>query len=79
MFYEPHSLAYRRPGRVAGTAHFRHPNTTAQLAFLDGHAAARIPPPTETTWTLIANAPVANPDTTDGPDSLYGFPTWTSY
>ena len=79
VFYEPHSLAYRRPGRVAGTTHFRHANTTAQLSYLDGHAAAITPPPTETRWDTIAGHPVVNPDTTDGPDSVYGFATWTAY
>ncbi len=78
-FYEPHSLAYRRPGRVAGTGHFRHPNTTANLAYLDGHAAASPPPPGETPWTRIADAPVVNLDVTDGPDSRYGFSTWTAF
>lgn len=78
-FYEPHSLAYRRPGKVAGTGHYRHANTTANLAHLDGHATAQTPPPTETRWPTVANAPVANLDTTDGPGSIYGFDTWTAF
>jgi prepilin-type N-terminal cleavage/methylation domain-containing protein/prepilin-type processing-associated H-X9-DG protein len=78
VFYEPHSVAYRRPGKVAGTGHYRHANTTANLAYLDAHAAAITPPPTETVWTQIADAPAANLDTTDGPGSAYGFDTWTA-
>jgi len=76
-FYEPHSVAYRKPGFVAGSAHFRHANTTANLAYLDGHAAAILPPATETVWTVIDGGPVANLDTADGPGTAYGFNTWT--
>ena len=43
-FYEPHEVAYRKAGRVAGAAHFRHANTTANVVALDGHAAAQTPP-----------------------------------
>ncbi len=78
-FYEPHSMAYRKLGRVSGVAHFRHANTTANIAWLDGHAAASTPPPSETVWDTIANAPAANLDTRDGLESAYGFKTWTSY
>lgn len=78
-FFEPHSLAYRKPGLVAGTAHYRHANTTANLAYLDGHASAIPPPPTETVWTTIGQAPVVNLDVADGPDTAYGFSTWTSF
>ncbi len=77
VFYEPHSVAYRKPGFVAGAAHFRHAHTTANLAYLDGHAAAVQPPETETVWTTIADAPVANLDIADGPGTAYGFNTWT--
>jgi len=78
-FYEPHSMAYRKVGRLAGTAHFRHANTTANAAWLDGHVNAVKPPPSETVWDHIADAPTANLDAADGPGTAYGFPTWTSY
>ncbi|MBB6430114.1 type II secretion system protein [Algisphaera agarilytica] len=78
-FYEPHSMAYRKTGFVAGTTHFRHPNTTANLVYLDGHASSIQPPPTENVWTTIGETPVANPDTGDGEGTIYGFPTWTSF
>lgn len=76
QFYEPHSVSYRRPGLVTGAGHFRH-DRRANLAYLDGHAAALAPPEGETVWLEIAGAPVVNVDTTDGPGSRYGFVTWT--
>ncbi|MFN3166533.1 MAG: type II secretion system protein [Phycisphaeraceae bacterium] len=75
-FYEPHTVAYRRPGRVAGTAHFRH-EQRANTAYLDGHAQALDLPDRETIWRTIADAPLANLDTTDGEGTRYGFKTWT--
>ncbi|MEM9753243.1 MAG: prepilin-type N-terminal cleavage/methylation domain-containing protein [Planctomycetota bacterium] len=78
-FYEPHEVAYRRPGRVSGAAHFRHANTTANVSYLDGHAAAVRPPQLEIIWTEIAGAPVVNLDIADGEGTAYGFPTWTSF
>ncbi len=76
-FYEPHSVAYRRPGKVAGAGHYRHADDTAQLSYLDTHAVARRPPPGEMVWTTIAGRPVANLDKADGPGTVYGFRTWT--
>ena len=76
-FYEPHSLAFRRPGKLAGTGHFRHPGETLNAAWLDGHAAARERPDATPVWETIADAPAANLDVDDGPDSVYGFRTWT--
>ena len=76
-FYEPHSLAYRRPGKIAGTAHFRH-DQRANTAYLDGHAQAIDVPEGQTIWQTIANAPLANLDTSDGNNTRYGFKTWTS-
>ena len=75
-FYEPHTVSYRRPGKTTGAGHFRHQNR-ANLAYLDGHAAPLAPPPGETVWLTIAGDPVVNVDTDDGPDSRYGFVTWT--
>ncbi len=75
-FYEPHTVAYRRPGRVDGTAHHRH-DGSANVSYLDGHAAAQPPPPGETVWATIAGAPLTNLDVGDGPGSIYGFMTWT--
>jgi len=77
-FFEPHSLAYRRPGKISGTAHYRHAQDRANVAWLDGHAAATEPPDTETVWDTIAESPVANLDIADGPGTAYGFPTWTA-
>lgn len=76
-FYEPHMVAYRRPGKIDGTAHHRH-DGRANVSFADGHAAAQPPPPTETVWEVLADAPLTNLDTSDGPDSIYGFDTWTA-
>lgn len=75
-FFEPHSIGYRRPGMVDGTAHYRHAEK-ANAAFLDGHANTLDPPTGETVWQIIQNAPLANLDTSDGPGSRYGFDTWT--
>ncbi|MFK7790407.1 MAG: prepilin-type N-terminal cleavage/methylation domain-containing protein [Phycisphaeraceae bacterium] len=75
-FYEPHTVSYRRPGKTTGAAHYRH-SDKANTAFLDGHAEALSVPEGETIWTTIANAPVANLDTSDGTGSRYGFDTWT--
>ena len=76
QFYEPHSVSYRRQGKTSGAGHFRHTGR-ANVAYLDGHAAALAPPPSETFWLSIAGSDVVNLDTTDGPDSRYGFVTWT--
>ena len=75
-FYEPHSVSYRRPGLNTGAAHYRH-SDKANLAYLDGHAEALSVPQGEIVWTSIADAPVANLDTSDGPGTRYGFDTWT--
>ncbi|MEO0475588.1 MAG: prepilin-type N-terminal cleavage/methylation domain-containing protein [Planctomycetota bacterium] len=75
-FYEPHTVSYRRPGKTTGAGHFRH-NERANTAYLDGHAEALEAPEGETVWTTIADAPVANLDTDDGPGTRYGFDTWT--
>lgn len=75
-FYEPHSVAYRKPGSTSGAAHFRHADR-ANAAFFDGHAQALAKPDNEPVYDTIADAPVANLDTHDGPRSRYGFPTWT--
>lgn len=77
QFYEPHTVSYRRPGRVTGAGHFRH-SRRANLVYLDGHAAPLAPPAGETHWLTIAGSSVVNVDTTDGPGSRYGFATWTS-
>ena len=77
-FFEPHSLAYRRPGFISGAAHYRHNEKRANVAWLDGHAAAQEPPPTEPVWDTIGTAPVANLDVADGPGTAYGFDTWTA-
>ncbi len=77
-FYEPHEVAFRKPGRVSGAAHFRHGNATANVSYLDGHAAAVVPPAGETVWTKIAGRPVVNLDVADGDGTAYGFATWTS-
>lgn len=76
-FYEPHTVAYRRPGKIDGTAHHRH-DGRANVAFTDGHAAAQPPPPSETIWQTLGGSPLTNLDTTDGPGSIYGFETWTA-
>lgn len=76
-FYEPHEVAYRKPGAITGTAHYRHAGR-ANVAMLDGHVEPLEPPSGETIWDVIAGAPIANLDTSDGPGTLYGFPTWTS-
>jgi prepilin-type N-terminal cleavage/methylation domain-containing protein/prepilin-type processing-associated H-X9-DG protein len=75
-FYEPHTVSYRRPGKVTGAAHYRH-SDRASTAYLDGHAEPLAVPDTETVWTTIGNAAVANLDTRDGPGTRYGFDTWT--
>ena len=75
-FYEPHTVSYRRPGKTTGAAHYRH-NDKADVAYLDGHAEALAVPDAETIWTTIAEAPVANLDTSDGKGTRYGFDTWT--
>ena len=75
-FYEPHTVSYRRPGKTTGAAHYRH-NGRANTAYLDGHAEALEAPPGETVWTTIADAAVANLDTSDGEGTRYGFDTWT--
>ncbi len=75
-FYEPHTVSYRRPGKTTGAGHFRH-SDKANTAYLDGHAEALGVPQGETIWTTIADAPVANLDTSDGPGTRYGFDTWT--
>lgn len=77
QFYEPHSVSYRRPGRVTGAGHFRHADAT-NLAYLDGHAAPLSPPEGETVWLSIAGGPVVNVDTDDGQGTRYGFATWTA-
>jgi len=77
QFYEPHAVSYRRPGRVTGAGHYRH-SRRANLVYLDGHAAPLAPPTGETVWLTIADSPVVNVDTTDGPGSRYGFKTWTA-
>ena len=76
-FNEPHEVGFRCPAAVSGAAHHRHPNTTANVSFLDGHAAARTPPPTETVWATFAGGPVVNLDVAQGPGTLYGFDTWS--
>ncbi|XAL98199.1 type II secretion system protein [Phycisphaeraceae bacterium D3-23] len=78
QFYEPHSVSYRRPGRVTGAGHFRHADR-ANLAYLDGHAAPLAPPDGETIWLTIGDAPVVNVDTSDGPGTRYGLATWTAW
>ena len=75
-FYEPHTVSYRRPGKTTGAGHFRH-SDKANAAYLDGHAEALGAPQGETIWTTIADAPVANLDTSDGLGTRYGFDTWT--
>ena len=75
-FYEPHSVSYRRPGLNTGTGHFRH-NQRANTAYLDGHGQAIEPPQGEAVWQTIADAPLSNLDTSDGPGTRYGFDTWT--
>lgn len=75
-FYEPHTAAYRRPGKVAGTGHFRHAKQ-ANIALLDGHAQPIPPPQNETVWATFGSADVINVDTADGPKTRYGFKTWT--
>lgn len=77
QFYEPHTVSYRRPGLITGAGHFRHADR-ANLVYLDGHAAALAPPQGENTWLTIADAPVVNVDTSDGPGTRYGFATWTA-
>jgi len=77
-FYEPHSVSYRRPGLNTGTGHFRH-NLRANTAYLDGHGQPLEPPQDETVWQTIADAPLVNLDTSDGPGTIYGFETWTSW
>ncbi len=76
-FYEPHTVSYRRPGKVTGTAHYRH-RGTANVAYLDGHAAALDQPEGETVWLTVAGEPLMNLDTRDGVGSIYGFDTWTA-
>ncbi len=75
-FYEPHTVGYRRPGQVDGTGHFRHADR-ANLAYLDGHAQPIEPPTGENAWARFANSDLINLDTADGPDTRYGFHTWT--
>lgn len=76
-YYEPHTIAYRRPGKIDGVGHFRHTGR-ANTAYLDGHAEPIEAPAGETIWRSIADAPLANLDTADGPGTRYGFKTWTS-
>lgn len=75
-FYEPHTVSYRRPGRLTGAGHYRHIGR-ANLVYLDGHAAPLEPPMGEAVWLTIAGSPVVNVDTDDGPRTRYGFATWT--
>ncbi len=76
VFYEPHTVSFRRPGKMTGTAHYRHAGA-ANVAYLDGHAAAQTPPPGTTRFRLLVDQPLANLDTDDGPGTAYGFRTWT--
>lgn len=75
-FYEPHSVAYRRPGYTTGVGHFRH-DQRANTAYLDGHAEPLERPEGEHVWQTLADAPLANLDTADGRGTRYGFATWT--
>ena len=75
-FYEPHTVAYRKPGYVEGAGHYRH-HQRANSVFLDGHAEPLEPPASESTWARFGNAEVVNVDTADGPGTRYGFNTWT--
>lgn len=75
-FYEPHTVSYRRVGLVTGAGHFRH-HGRANLSYLDGHAATLEVPTNETVWLTIAGSDVANVDIDDGPNTRYGFATWT--
>ncbi len=75
-FYEPHTVAYRRPGKVTGAGHFRHAGR-ANLAMLDGHAGPIDPPEGESVWARFGAGDVINLDTADGAGTRYGFHTWT--
>ena len=77
-FNEPHEVAYRCPAAVSGAAHHRHPNRTANISFIDGHAAASEPVVGATVWATFAGGPVVNLDDAQGSGTRYGFPTWTA-
>jgi len=77
IFYEPHTIAYRKPSATSGAAHYRH-DQRANTAFLDGHAQALSRPEGEKTWATFGSGDVVNLDTCDGPGTRYGFKTWTS-
>ncbi|MEM6392824.1 MAG: type II secretion system protein [Planctomycetota bacterium] len=79
-FYEPHTVSFRRPAKMTGTAHFRHPggaDGAANAVFLDGHGEALARPASETVWNTFGVSPIANLDVDDGPGTVYGFRTWT--
>ena len=73
-FYEPHEVAFRKPGFVTGAGHFRH-GGRANVALLDGHVTAM--EPVGQVFARVGGADIANLDTKDGPGSIYGFNTWT--
>ena len=74
LFYEPHTVAFRRAGAVTGVPQFRHGDDAANLVAADGHARAVGP---AAVVGRVAGLPVGNLDTDDGPGTWYGFRTWT--
>ena len=76
-FNEPVLVSLRRPGRLTGIGHFRHPGATANLSYLDGHAAALRQAEAGPAATELAGAPTADLDRDDGSGTRYGFRTWT--
>lgn len=77
-FNEPHEVAFRGPGAVSGAGHFRHGRTTANLSYVDGHAATIEAPQGQTVWATFDSGPVVNLDVAQGRGTAYGFPTWTA-
>lgn len=76
-FNEPHEVAFRGPGAVSGAGHFRHA-ATANLSYLDGHAAALEPPEGEAVHGSFGGGDLVNLDVAQGRGTRYGFPTWTA-
>ena len=69
-FYEPHYAGHSRGSVYGGFGHFRHAGA-ANVARLDGHAAALAPPVVPA--HVIAGSAVADLDDTWGEGSIYGF------
>ena len=77
-FNEPHEVGFRCAAATSGAAHHRHGNRSANVSFVDGHAAARQPPAGAPVWATFAGGPVVNLDVAQGPGTLYGFDTWSA-